>query len=140
MTTDTGWSRPFDDAITLPDGRTLVTLGDAGRYIAGLPSKVQHRPEWQNAAEALLPVAERGGPTMPGRIGFMPALNAGKAWYQNLTVQGSCRNRPLDPMNFTYSVAIGDPSVMRDQVRVGANIKANTRRPARHRIQAGVGN
>jgi len=43
-------------------------------------------------------------------------------------------------MNFTYSVAIGDPSVMRDQVRVGVNVKANTRRPARHRVQAGVGN
>jgi hypothetical protein len=53
---------------------------------------------------------------------------------------GSCRDRPLDPMNFTHSVAIGDPSVMRDQVRVGVNIEANTRRPARHRIQAGVGN
>jgi hypothetical protein len=43
-------------------------------------------------------------------------------------------------MNFTYCVAIGDPSVMRDQVGVGANIEANTRRPARHRIQADVGN
>ena len=63
-----------------------------------------------------------------------------EAWYPHLTVQGSCRDRPLDPMNFTYSVAIGDPSVMRDQVRVGVKIKANTRRPARHRIQAGVGN
>lgn len=63
-----------------------------------------------------------------------------EAWYPNLIVQGSCRDRPLDPMNFTYSVAIGDPSVMRDQVRVGVNIKANTRRPARHRIQADVGN
>jgi hypothetical protein len=27
----TGWKRPFDDPISLPDGRTLVTLGDAGR-------------------------------------------------------------------------------------------------------------
>jgi hypothetical protein len=78
LTTDTGWARPFDDAITLPDGRTLVTLGDAGRYIAALPSKVQHRPEWQAAAQTLLLVAERGGATMLARIGMMRALNAGK--------------------------------------------------------------
>ena len=67
-------------------------------------------------------------------------LRPRQARYPHLIVQGSCRDRPLDPMNFTYSVAIGDPSVMRDQVRVGVKIKANTRRPARHRIQAGVGN
>jgi hypothetical protein len=78
LTTDTRWSRPFDDAITLPDGRTLVTLGDAGRYIADLPSKVQHRPEWQAAAQALLLVAERGGLSMLARIGIMRALNSGK--------------------------------------------------------------
>jgi hypothetical protein len=73
----TGWSRRFEDPITLPDRRTLITLGDAGRYIAGLPEEVQHRPEWQAAAEALLLVAERGGPTMFGRIGLIQALNAG---------------------------------------------------------------
>jgi hypothetical protein len=27
-----------------------MTLGDAGRYIAGLPSKVQDRSRWQAAA------------------------------------------------------------------------------------------
>jgi hypothetical protein len=27
-----------------------MTLGDAGRYIAGLPSKAQDRSEWQAAA------------------------------------------------------------------------------------------
>jgi hypothetical protein len=74
----TGWSRSFDDPIALPDGQTLVTLGAAGHYIAGLPEKVQHQPEWQAAAEALLLVAERGGPMMLARIGVMRALNAGK--------------------------------------------------------------
>jgi hypothetical protein len=72
----TGWSRPFDAPIALSEGRTLVTLGDAGRYITGLLEEVQHRPEWQAAAEALLLVAERGGPTMLPRIGIMRALNA----------------------------------------------------------------
>ena len=32
-------------------------------------------PEWQAAMEALLLVAERGGPTMLARIGVMQALN-----------------------------------------------------------------
>src|SRR6185437_12518662 len=61
-------------------------------------------------------------------------------WYRNPTVQGSCRDERLDPMDFTYSVAIGDPGMMRDQIRVGVNIEPDTRRPARHRIQADVGN
>jgi len=62
----------------LPDGRMLRTLGDAGHYIAGLPKAMQGRPEWQTAAQALLLVAERGGPTMLARIGMMRALHAGK--------------------------------------------------------------
>jgi hypothetical protein len=37
-------------AIPLPDGDMPMTLGDAGRYIAGLPSKAQDRSEWQAAA------------------------------------------------------------------------------------------
>jgi hypothetical protein len=32
-----GWKRPFDDPITLPGGRELVTLQDAGTYIMKLP-------------------------------------------------------------------------------------------------------
>jgi hypothetical protein len=75
---DRGWKRAFDEPIPLPSGRELVTLEDAGHYIAGLSDKVQHRPEWQAAAEALLLVAESGGPTMLARIGVMRALNAGK--------------------------------------------------------------
>ncbi len=33
---DYGWKRPFDDPIPLPRGRQLVTLRDAGNYIAKL--------------------------------------------------------------------------------------------------------
>src|SRR5580700_2380060 len=62
----------------LPDGRELVTLKDAGNYITKL-SKAEHEaPEWLTAAQALLLVAERGGPTMLARVGMMRALNAGK--------------------------------------------------------------
>lgn len=72
------WSRRFDDPIPLPDGRDLVSLRDAGDYIAALPAGMQQRAEWQAAVEALLLVAERGGPTMLARIAMMRALNAGK--------------------------------------------------------------
>ncbi|MDX3971196.1 MAG: hypothetical protein QHD01_32010 [Bradyrhizobium sp.] len=74
----TGWRRPFEEPIVLAGGRVLVTLLDAGDYITALPAKMQKRPEWQAATEALLLVAERGGPTMLARIGMMRALNAGK--------------------------------------------------------------
>jgi hypothetical protein len=74
-----GWSAKFDPAILLPDGCKLVTLRDAGGYMAALPSATQIWPEWQTAAQVLLLVAEHGGPTMLARIGMMRALNAGKS-------------------------------------------------------------
>ncbi|MCP3459595.1 hypothetical protein [Bradyrhizobium sp. CCGUVB23] len=76
--TDRGWGRPFEDPIK-EDGRKLVTLRDAGKYIAALPKKVHAAPEWQAAMEALILVAEQGGPTMFARIWIMRALNHGKS-------------------------------------------------------------
>lgn len=72
------WSAAFDAPIVLDDGRQLATLREAGEFIGALPARMQARAEWQAAAEALLLVAERGGPTMLARIGMMRALNAGK--------------------------------------------------------------
>jgi hypothetical protein len=74
-----GWSRAFDEPIPLPRGRELVTLEDAGNYITKLPKAEHEAPDWQAAMEALILVAERGGPTMLPRIGMMRALNAGGA-------------------------------------------------------------
>jgi len=68
------WSREFEDPITLPDGRKLLTLKDAADYITKLPKKESDLPEWQTAIEVLLLVS-RGGPTMMARIGVMRALN-----------------------------------------------------------------
>jgi hypothetical protein len=73
MTTD--WSRKFDEPITLPKGRQLVTLKDAGTYITKLPKAEHTAPEWQAAMEALILVATHDGPTMLARIGIMRALN-----------------------------------------------------------------
>ena len=47
-------------------------------YITKLPKAEHEAPEWLAAAEAQLLVAERGGPTMPARIGVMKALNRNK--------------------------------------------------------------
>jgi hypothetical protein len=70
-------SAPFEDPIPLPDGRRLLTLRDAASYITKLPKAEHSAPEWQAAMEALILVAETGGPTMLARIGVMRALNRG---------------------------------------------------------------
>ena len=69
---DTGWQRKFEDPISLPGGRKLVTLRDAADYITSLPKKESDLPEWQTAIEVLMLVA-RSGPTMMARIGVMKA-------------------------------------------------------------------
>jgi hypothetical protein len=68
------WSRTFDDPILLPGRRELVTLRDAGGYIAALPRAKQESPEWQAATEALIMAAEDRGPLMHARIGMLRAL------------------------------------------------------------------
>jgi hypothetical protein len=73
--TPQGWKRPFDDPIVLPEGRQLVTLEDAGDYIAKLPKADQQLEEWQTAIECLMLVVKLGGPAMLARIGIMRALN-----------------------------------------------------------------
>ena len=69
------WCVRFDEPIPLPRGRQLVTLKDAGAYITRLPKAEHDAPEWQAAMEAMILVAETGGPTMLARIGIMRALN-----------------------------------------------------------------
>jgi hypothetical protein len=58
------WSRAFDDPITLPDGRALRTLHDAGHFVAALPQGMQQRAEWQTAAEMLILAAQGQRPVM----------------------------------------------------------------------------
>ena len=66
------WSRPFEDPIILPDGRTLR---DAADYITSLPKAEQNLEPWQTAVEALIKAAEDRGPVMHSRIGMLRALN-----------------------------------------------------------------
>jgi hypothetical protein len=70
-----GWSREFDEPIDLPDGRQIVTVRDAATHITALARTEAELPEWQAAIEALILVADLGGPTMFARIGVMRALN-----------------------------------------------------------------
>lgn len=78
--TKSGWSHKFEDPIIVPPrgprgkSRELVTLKDAGEYIAKLPKAEHTAIEWQTAMQALL-LAVRGGPTMLVRIGIMKALH-----------------------------------------------------------------
>jgi hypothetical protein len=58
----------------LPNGKKLVTLRDAAPYLMKLPKAEHDAGEWQAAMEALLLIAESGGPTMFARIGVMRAL------------------------------------------------------------------
>jgi hypothetical protein len=55
----------------LPNGRKLVTLLGAATYATKLSKKKAATAEWQPAIEALMLVAELGGPTMFARIGLM---------------------------------------------------------------------
>jgi hypothetical protein len=69
------WEQRFFDPIILPGRKPLVTLRDAALFITELPKAEHDAEEWLAAMEALLLVAEHGGPTMLARIGVMRALN-----------------------------------------------------------------
>ncbi|WP_309142533.1 hypothetical protein [Bradyrhizobium sp. sGM-13] len=72
------WSTPFEDPISLPRGRSLVTLMDAADYITKLPKAEQRLAHWQLAVETLINCAEGRDFLMHARIGMLRALNAGK--------------------------------------------------------------
>jgi hypothetical protein len=55
-----GWGRAFDPT-ALPDGRQLVSLRDAGEYIAALPQSEQQQANWHTTAEMLMQAAEGRG-------------------------------------------------------------------------------
>ena len=68
-------ARAFEDPIALPRGRELVTLLDAGNYIAALPRKEAEGDHWQAAIEALIMAAQDRGPLLHARVGMLRALN-----------------------------------------------------------------
>ena len=70
------WNRKFDKPITLPDGRAIRTLKEAGEYLLQLPKRKHDHPAVQAAAEALQVVVEHGAPPMIAEIGMRKMLSA----------------------------------------------------------------
>jgi len=48
------WSTRFSEPIVLPNGKKLITLEDAARYIQKLPKAQHDLPHWQDAVEHLM--------------------------------------------------------------------------------------
>ena len=46
----TNWSRRFQDPITMPDGSTIRTIGQAAEYAISRPTRVRDTEPWQRAA------------------------------------------------------------------------------------------
>jgi hypothetical protein len=71
------WSTSFDEPVSLPNRRRLLTLQEAADYIMQLPEDAQRQAHWQTAIETLINAAETGGGWMMfARIAMLRALNA----------------------------------------------------------------
>jgi hypothetical protein len=111
------WSTEFDARSSCPAAARCVLL-DAGKYIIGLPKKVHTAAQGQAAIEALILVADRGGPTMFARIGVIKALNS--------HVERSLIHRDGTPQARNYE----SKQVWRDVSRYAASLPAAL--PAAH--------
>jgi hypothetical protein len=56
------WHTAFPEPITLKDGSVLVSLGEAGRYILGLPDSLRDTLTWRHAAALLIKAAHTTAP------------------------------------------------------------------------------
>lgn len=72
------WSTHLFAPIEIAGRKPLLTLRDAGSYIAALPDREQRLAHWQTAAEIVLMVGERGGDPLMPYIAMMEALDHGK--------------------------------------------------------------
>lgn len=70
-----GWDRRFEDPVILPNGKSLITLKDAAKYIQKLPKTEHDKPRWQTATRCLIEAAEGRGPLLHARSGMLQALN-----------------------------------------------------------------
>ncbi len=62
------WSRRFDVPVNLPNGKQIVTLSDARKYLLAIP-KAKQDAAVEAAVEAVLMAAEGRGPTMHANAG-----------------------------------------------------------------------
>jgi hypothetical protein len=68
------WDIHFPNPIETPSGKWLITLRDAGAYIAKLPKYQHDIPAWQTAMHVLIQAADNFGPIEFARLGMMQAL------------------------------------------------------------------
>jgi hypothetical protein len=94
---DSTWcpgNQEFFDPIII-DGKTLRTLRYAAQYITKLPKAEHDADEWQAAMEALLLVAEQGGPPMRATAMLLRGIDNGDHSRGALGHSGhQSRNRP----------------------------------------------
>lgn len=63
------WSRRFDVPINLPNGKQIVTLDDARKYLLAIP-KAKQTELVGTAVEAVLMAAEGRGPLLHANVGI----------------------------------------------------------------------
>lgn len=64
------WSKRFDVPISLPDGTTIKTLGDARQHLLALPKARHKDADVATAIEAMLMAAEGRGPVLHANAGI----------------------------------------------------------------------
>lgn len=69
------WDLTFPEPIPLPRGKLLVTLRDAGAYVAALSANQHDSAVWQTAIDCLLLAADHGGPVEFARLAMHKALH-----------------------------------------------------------------
>lgn len=69
------WNLKFPEPIPVPRGKPLVTLRDAGAYVAALPADQHDCLVWQTAIDCLLLAADKGGPMEFARLAMHKALH-----------------------------------------------------------------
>lgn len=73
------WSARFPAPVELPDGRKLITLHDAAKFIQRLPKAQHGLPHWQDAVEHLLRAsAGSAGWLMFAEMFMLRALHHGR--------------------------------------------------------------
>ena len=75
------WDRLLFAPISVPGGKPLMTLRDAGKLIQQLPKDEALGPAWQIAIEALLLAAEERGPLMHAEVALRKALHPSELVY-----------------------------------------------------------
>jgi hypothetical protein len=68
------WSKQFDEPVILPTGGQLLSLRDAGEYIASLPEREIQREAWKRATGVVMSAADGHLPILTAYIAVLRAL------------------------------------------------------------------